>query len=73
MPRAYEAEISQLLMLVGYLDQKIQNITKQYTSALCITADRIAPTESALNRIYMQESDVKNPASDLDHNYIDSP
>lgn len=73
VPRAYEAEISQLLMLVAYLDQKIQNMTEQHTSALCIAADRIARTESALDRIYMQESDVKNPASDLEHDQIDSP
>jgi hypothetical protein len=72
-PRAYEAQISQLLMLVAYLDQKIQNMTKQHTSALCIAADRIALAESALDRMYMQESDVKNPVSDLEHDLIDSP
>jgi hypothetical protein len=73
VPRAYEAQISQLLMLVANLDQKIQNMTEQHTSALCIAADRIIRTERALDCMYMQESEAKNYASDLEHDSIDSP
>jgi hypothetical protein len=61
------------VMLVAYLEQKIQNMTEQHTSALCIAADRIVRTERALDRMYMQESEAKNHASDLEHDSIDSP
>ena len=39
---------------------KIQTMTDEHSSALCIAADRIARTESALDRMHIQESETSS-------------
>ncbi|KAH6667213.1 hypothetical protein B0J14DRAFT_567719 [Halenospora varia] len=50
---AYKSQIEHLLMVIGQLQMKIQNMREQHSVALCVAADHIARTEEALERLQM--------------------
>lgn len=46
-----ESQIEHLLMVIGQLQMKMQNMREQHSGALCVAADHIARTEEALERL----------------------
>jgi hypothetical protein len=49
----HESQTEHLLMVIGQLQMKIQNMREQHSEALCVAADHIARTEKALERRQM--------------------
>jgi Holliday junction resolvasome RuvABC endonuclease subunit len=50
---AQKSQIEHLLMVIGQLQMKMQNMREQHSGALCVAADHIARTEEALERLQM--------------------
>jgi hypothetical protein len=50
---AQKSQIEHLLMVIGQLQMKIQDMREQHSEALCVAADYIARTEEALERLQM--------------------
>ena len=48
---AHKSHTEHLLMVIGQLQMKIQDMREQHSEALCVAADHIARTEEALERL----------------------